>query len=377
MKHCTKCLLPQTHETITYDEQGVCGVCRQIEVKKTEIDWTQRREWLDDLVGQYKGKGIYDCIVPFSGGKDSAFQLYYVVKELGLKPLVVRFDHWGFRPLVDENNENVFKALGVDVIKFTSNWKLVKALMLEALKRTGDFCWHCHTGIFAHTAQLAIRYQVPLVFWGESPAEYTSYTSLEEVQTLSRDFFGKTISLGIDASQMYEYISGEFDRRDFYPFEYPPQEELDMLGYMPVYLGNYIKWDTKKHVEIIKRELGWKGQDVEGIPPEYDYEKIECKWQGIRDYCRYIKRGYGRTSHLVAIDIRHDRLSTENGRALIKEYDGKRPETLGRFLEMLDISEDEFYRILKQHEVEPWTFDVSTVQRGKPLHDMGSWNQKV
>ena len=49
-------------------------------------------------------------------------------------------------------------------------------------------------------------------------------------------------------------------------------------------LGSYIKWDTKKHVEIIKRELGWKGQEVEGIPPEYDYEKIECIFQGVRDY---------------------------------------------------------------------------------------------
>ena len=377
MKHCTKCLLPQTHETISYDEQGVCSICRQIDVKKTQIDWDARRQWLDELTGQYKNKGIYDCIVPFSGGKDSAFQLYFIAKELNLKPLVVRFDHWGFRPLVDENNENVFKTLGVDVLKFTPNWKLVRALMLQALKQTGDFCWHCHTGVFAHTAQIAVRYKTPLVFWGESPAEYTSYATLEEIQTLSRDFFDSQISLGLNIDQMYGLLNEEFEKRDLYPYEYPPQEELDNLGYMPVYLGNYIKWDTKKHVEAIKRELDWRGQDVEGIPPEYDYEKIECKWQGIRDYCRYIKRGYGRTSHLAAIDIRHDRLSTEKGREMIEKYDGKRPETLDRFLEILDFSEDEFYETMKQHEVAPWSFDAASVQRGNPLHDMDSWNRKV
>jgi N-acetyl sugar amidotransferase len=335
MIHCTKCLLPQTHETISYDELGVCSICRQIDVKKTQINWAERKAMLTELIVNYKDKGIYDCIVPFSGGKDSVFQLYYIVRKLNLKPLVVRFDHWGFRPLVHDNNENVFKKLGVDVITFTPNWKLVKALMLEALKRTGDFCWHCHTGIFAHTAQLAIRYQTPLVFWGESPAEYTSHLSLEEIQSLSRDYFNTQISLGINTDQMYEYLGGKFSKRDLSVFEYPGQSELDIIGYMPVYLGNYIKWDTRAHVDIIKKELNWKGQDVEGIPPEYDYEKIECKWQGIRDYCRFIKRGYGRTSHLVAIDIRHDRLSTEDGRKLVEEYDGKRPGTLDRFLELL------------------------------------------
>lgn len=377
MKNCNKCLLPQTHETITYDEQGVCSICRQIDAKKTKIDWAQRKAWLSELVGKYKNHGLYDCIVPFSGGKDSAFQLYFIVRELNLKPLVVRYDHWGFRPLVDENNENVFKTLGVDVLKFTPNWKLVKALMLEALKQTGDFCWHCHTGIYSHTAHIAVKYSIPLVFWGESPAEYTSYASLEDVQTLSREFFDNNISLGISANQMREYLDGKFDERDLYLFEYPPKTELDELGYMPVYLGNYIKWDTKKHVEIIKRELGWKGQEVEGIPPEYDYEKIECKWQGVRDYCKYIKRGYGRTSHLAAIDIRHDRLTTEQGRILIEKYDGKRPETLDRFLEILEISEDEFYEIMKRHEVAPWSFKASDVEHGDVLHDMDSWNRKV
>jgi len=377
MKICDKCLLPQTHETITYDDKGVCSVCRQIETKQETIDWKKRRELLTELISKYKDKYLYDCIVPFSGGKDSTYQLYFIVKELGLKPLVIRFDHWGFRPLVDENNENVFKTLGVDVIKFTPNWKLVKALMLESLKRTGDFCWHCHNGIFANTANIAIRYQVPLVFWGESSAEYLSIESIEDVQTVSKEAMELEVFLGINADQMYEYLGGNFERRDLYNYEFPPQEELERLGYMPVYLGNYIKWDTEKQVEIIKREFDWKGQDVEGIPPEYDYEKIECKWQGVRDYCRYIKRGYGRTSHLVAIDLRYDRLIKENGRRLISNYDGKRPETLDRFLEILGISEDEFNDIIKKHEVSPWSCDIAKMQRGKKLHDMEQWNRKV
>ena len=47
--------------------------------------------------------------------------------------------------------------------------------MLESLKRKGDFCWHCHTGIFAYPMHVAVTYKGPLVIWGEPSAEYTSY----------------------------------------------------------------------------------------------------------------------------------------------------------------------------------------------------------
>ena len=61
--------------------------------------------------------------------------------------------------------------------------------------------------------------------------------------------------------------------------------------------------------------------------------------QGIRDYLRYLKRGYGRTSHLATIDIRNNRLTREEGQKLVDEYDGRRPENLDYFLEMLSLTE--------------------------------------
>ena len=73
-------------------------------------------------------------------------------------------------------------------------------------------------------------------------------------------------------------------------------------------MGNYLPWDVKKQVEIIK-ELDWKGEIVEGIPEQYNYEKIECIMQGSRDYIKFLKRGFGRTNHLASIDIRNGRLN--------------------------------------------------------------------
>ncbi|KJV07744.1 ATPase, partial [Elstera litoralis] len=172
MRICSRCMMPETAETLGFDEQGVCSVCRQIEVKQDQIDWNQRGQDLDTLIEQYRGKYDYDCIVPFSGGKDSAFTLWYLVKVKKLKCLVVRFDHGFMRPTIEDNCLKALRRLGCDIVKFTPNWQVVRKLMYEALKRRGDFCWHCHTGIFSFPMWEALRHQVPLVFWGEPSSEY-------------------------------------------------------------------------------------------------------------------------------------------------------------------------------------------------------------
>ena len=377
MRYCTRCVLPESHESIQFDSEGVCNICRQAEIKHEEINWTERRKMLDDIVAKYTNKGEYDCIVPFSGGKDSTFQLWYIVRELGLKPLVVRYNHWGYRPLVEENNIRTFKMLGVDVLEFKSNWNVVKKIMLASLRETGDFCWHCHTGVYAHTMQIAVKYNIPLVFWGESSAEYRAYHTAEELEEFDRQAFDQMVNLGIDADRMYELLGGSVSRRDLMAFEFPSDEEMRKLDARAIYLGNYIKWHTKNQVELIKKELGWKGQDVEGIPEIYDYEKIECRWQGIRDYCKYIKRGHGRTNHLACIDIRNGELDRETGLNLSLEYDGKRPASLDQFLNVIGITENEFEQILLNNSVIDWGFDHNKLETGKPVHDMKAWDTIV
>ena len=374
MKRCTKCLTPETVDTISFDEFGVCSVCRQIEFKQENIDWEERGRQLQQIIANHRDKGLYDCVVPYSGGKDSTFQLWYVVTQLKLKPLVVRYNHWGYRPLVDENNTRVFKQLGVDVVEFTTNFQVVRELMLESLKRRGDFCWHCHTGIYAGVMHMALRFQTPLIFWGESTAEYHSWYTFEEMEEVDEKRFNRLMNQGITADDMYEFLQGRVKRRDLWMFDYPKRKDLIALKVQSICLGNYIKWDTKRHVEIIKRELGWKGQAVEGVPPEYDYEKIECTFQGMRDYSKFIKRGYGRANHLLSIDIRHGRKERDEAVALEREYDGKRPASIDWFLDILQITEDEFYEILEKHQVFPWKFDPSAIETGKPLPDMPRWD---
>lgn len=375
MRKCTKCLVPETVDTITFDEEGVCSVCRQVEFKQEKVDWDARWAQLQEIIAEHKDKGIYDCIVPYSGGKDSVFQLYYIVRVLKLKPLVVRYNHWGYRPLVEENNTKVFKQLGVDVVEFTPNFHVVRELMLESFKRRGDFCWHCHTGIYAGVMHMAVRFEVPLLFWGESTAEYHSWYTFEEMEEIDEKRFNRLMNQGITADDMFEFLQGRVERRDLWMFDYPKRKDLMRLKVRSICLGNYIQWDTKANVALIKEKLGWKGQAVEGVPPEYDYEKIECTFQGMRDYSKFVKRGYGRANHLLSIDIRSGRKTREEAAEVEYKYDGKRPASMDWFLDVLKMSEKEYYEILRPHQVHPWKFDPNQVEPGEPMPDFDKWDR--
>lgn len=376
LKRCTKCLLPETHESITFDELGVCNICRQSEFKKDKIDWVERKKDLTELIENYRGKYDYDCIVPFSGGKDSTWTLYYLMKEYKLKPLVVRFDHGFLRPNLNENTTRVLRNLGADFHAFTPNWKVVQKLMLQSFLEKGDFCWHCHTGIFSYPMWVAIRYKVPLIFWGEPSAEYTSYYGYDQSEEVDEKRFNRFVNLGITAVDMAVRLAGEsLDERDFKPYTYPPLKELKAIGYRSVCLGSYIPWDVKTQSHIIQQELGWKGDLVENVPGQYNYEKIECHMQGVRDYIKYIKRGYTRPTHLASIDIRNDRLSREEGMDMISKYEGKKPPSLEIFLEMVGLTEQEFFDIAKSHAVSPWKTDPKTQTSGEKLPDFDAWTR--
>ncbi len=368
MRKCGSCLLPETYETIEFDN-GSCNICKT-RVARDETDWTGKKAQLDTLIESHRGKHDYDCIVPFSGGKDSTFTLWYLMNEYKLKPLVVRFDHGFMRDTLEENNDRTFRKLGVDVIGFRPNWKVVKKLMLESLRRKGDFCWHCHTGIFSYPMRLAVKFNVPLVIWGEPSTEYTSYYSSNEIETVDETRFNRFVNLGITAEDMQYMI--DVEPRDLLPYTYPDVADLNRIDYNSVCLGSFIPWDVKSQVEVIQRELGWKGDEVEGMPSDYPYEKIECWMQGTRDYIKYLKRGYSRVSQMVALDLRNGRITKERAEALIAE-EGKKPPSLDLFLDYVGLDENEFNEIIGNTVVPPHKPNFGTNELAPKTWDFDRW----
>lgn len=379
LKRCTKCMLPETYETIEFDEDGVCNVCRSIEHKEGKIDWEKRKKLLDQIIEKHRGKYDYDCIVPYSGGKDSTFQLLYLMKEYNLKVLVIRFNHGFMRPTIEENVTNTLKQLGADVIEFTPNWKIVKKVMKEAFIRKTDFCWHCHTGIYAYPVRMAIKFEVPLIFYGEPLAEFSAYYDYlnDEVDYEDEKKFNLVRNLGISADDMHGMINSEedpIDKRDLFPYTYPNRRDIKKAKIMPLTLGSFIPWDHVKQTEIIKEELGWKCDELEGVPHgcNSSCEKIECFMQGPRDYIKFTKRGYSRVSQITSFDIRNNRMTREDAEKIVS-LEGRRPQSVDILLEYMDMSEEEFRNTLSNHAIPPYKHDFDNEKLAEKTWDFKYW----
>jgi len=113
LKRCTKCVLPETFPFISYDSKGVCNICNNYKKKNQP----NKSESLIELVKSHrKTNDEAECLVPFSGGRDSSYTLHYIVNELKLKPITFTYD-WGMvTDLARRNIARLCGKLGVENI---------------------------------------------------------------------------------------------------------------------------------------------------------------------------------------------------------------------------------------------------------------------
>ena len=86
--------------------------------------------------------------------------------------------------------------------------------MLESFKRKGDFCWHCHTGIYSYPIQLAVKLNIPLVIYGEPLAEMSAYYTYDQIESEDQEKFEMVRNLGINAEDMYNMLKGSKHKID-------------------------------------------------------------------------------------------------------------------------------------------------------------------
>ena len=380
LKSCNNCQLPETYETIEYEKGGSCNICSNTKFKNTKIDWGKRKKLLDQLIEKNRNKYAYDCIIPFSGGKDSVYTVHYLMKEYKIKPLIVRFNHGFMRKTIQDNTQKVLKKLGADFLDFTPNWKIVKKVMLESFKRKTDFCWHCHTGIYSYPIRVALMYKVPLIFYGEPQGEITNYFeySSDKIEYENEEKFLMLRTLGITAEDMHGMINTEedpVDIRDLSPYTFPKKEELEQLNYNPACLGSFIPWDYATNTALIKKELDWKSDQLEGVPDELNPqgEKIECFMQGTRDYIKFLKRGYSRITQINAFNVRNNRMTPEEAKKQNLEFDGKKPPSLDIFLDYVGLTEKEFNQFIDRTVIPPNKPNYNTNRVSEKTWDFDQW----
>jgi len=346
VKYCKKCLYPDTKPQLQFNENGICSACVNCDLKN-KVDWEKKKKDFIQILEKFKSKnqGNYDCIIPVSGGKDSTFQVYTMKETFGLNPLAVNFHPLDQTKLGRKNLENL-KKLGVDCIEFSPNPKIYSKLAKFGLVELGDFQWPEHLGIFSIPVQIAVKYKIPLIIWGENPQlEYGQPTDIDKDTILDRTWTEKNGGFFLDKIKPHDMIEYGFEMKDLSPYLYPSDDEIRNIGITGIFLGSYIKWNIFKQLELVKK-LGFSENDdlMEGT---YDkYENLDVYFTVFHDYFKFLKYGFGRTTDHTSIEIRYGRISRDEGIELIKKYEGKIPRKyFKKFLESAEITEKEFHEI--------------------------------
>jgi N-acetyl sugar amidotransferase len=344
LRYCGRCCMPETQEGVKFDELGICQACQSSE-QKIHINWVERGKKLRTLLENAKANAgnNYDCIVPISGGKDSIYQLHVLVKVYGMKPLAVTFSHNWYSETGWYNLQNALQEFNVDHIMFTPNRDLVNRIANRSLGAIGDACWHCHSGVGAFPLQVAVRFNIPLLIWGESIAESSGRASYKDpVHKFDREYFIKVSA----KRQPKEMVCDSLTERDLYPFNVPTIEEIERVGVYGIHLGDYIFWDEERQTEFICQEYGWKETEMEGAYK--GYKSAECIMAGVHDFTCYLKRGYGRATFQACFDVRNGLMTREEGFKVASGIDSERPGALDYYLKITKLSEFEFYETMKQ-----------------------------
>ena len=343
------CLFPETKPDLFFNEQGVCSACVSSIQKKNEIDWNNREKEFFEIINKYKkqpNESGYDCLIPVSGGKDSSYQAYFMKEVCGLNPLCVCFETTSITELGQKNLDNISK-MGIDVIYFKKNYEVYKTMVIEGFKRVGDEMWPNHIGIFTIPVNIAVKFNIPLIIWGENPQqEYGGPLEAVENKYLNRRWLEEFGGLIGNRIQDMIGING-LTEKDLTPYFYPSDEEIENIGVIGLFLGHYFFWDAKKQLEIVKKH-GFSVKEDGPVEGTYtNYENLDEKMHGLHDYLKYVKYGFGRATDHACIDIRNNRITREEGLKLVKRYDGKYPHnSINEFVKYSGITKSEIDSII-------------------------------
>jgi N-acetyl sugar amidotransferase len=353
IKYCSKCLFPETKPDLSFNEVGICSACIAAEEKNRGINWIQREKEFYEIIDYYRrpnGEIGYDCLIPVSGGKDSTYQAYFMKEVCGMNPLCVCFETTSVTELGQKNLDNLSK-MGMDVIHFKKNSEVYKKMVVESFKRVGDEMWPNHIGIFTIPVMFAVKFNIPLIVWGENSQQEYGGPNIDSVKNriLNRKWleeFGGLLGNRIQDMVGVEGITG----KELTPYFYPSDEEIERVGVTGIFLGSYFFWDARKQLEIVKN-YGFSVKEDGPTEGTYtNYENIDEKLVGLHDYLKYVKYGFGRATDHACIDIRNGRLTRNEGLELVKKYDGKYPNYgISEFIKYSGMSKDDVDSIIDSY----------------------------
>jgi N-acetyl sugar amidotransferase len=352
-RYCQSCILPETRPGVLLDAAGICNGCHNVR-GKAEIDWRQRGEAFRELVARAKARGRdYDCVIPVSGGKDSYWQVVTCL-EYGLRPLCVTYVCPG-RTRLGVANLRGLTELGVDLIEVRVNPEVERRFIEKSFRRTAISGLVTHMGIFSAPINIATRFEIPLVIYGENSAfEYGSEDESLVGARLDRKWLE---SFGVTAGTVAEdWIGDDLSREDLSIYSLASDEVLESRGIHVTFLGWYFRWDPENSYRVASTH-GFRARSEGARTGHLDYVNIDDDFIAIHHHAKWHKFGITRSWDTLSIEIRMGRMRRAEAIARLREQGDETPrEDIGLFCDYLRISARDYFELLERfRNAEIWS----------------------
>ncbi len=350
VRFCKLCTMSNQRPRITFDENGVCSACN-FAVAKRSFDWAAREQELQDLCDRHrKNNGEYDVIVPCSGGKDGSFVAHQLKYKYGMNPLTVT---WAPLKATETGRRNLdaFIRSGFDNILGTPNGIVTRKLTRLATQHLGDPFQPFIYGQTHFPMQMAVRYNVQIIMYGENgEVEYggdmrNAFRPTREIQDHDKHYFS-----GLPPEFWTEH---GVSLADLMPFMAPSYERVMDNKTEIHFFGYYKFWDPQENFYYCRENTGFNPNPERSEGTYSKYASLDDKIDGYHYYLGFVKFGIGRATSDAAHEIRDDKITRDEGIALVRRYDGEFPRKYySEFLEYCGITDEEF-----QEVVDSWRSD--------------------
>ncbi len=353
MKYCSLCIMPASRPSLKLDSEGVCNACRWQENKKN-INWLERREELNTIVDWAKNNSdsTWNCILGVSGGKDSTWQAMHLRDELGLNPLLVQFVSSDGNELGRDNIENLIR-LGFSLISVQPSPKISQILSKESFLRYGNLHKYAEMALFAIPFRMAIRYNIPLVFFGENPALEAGDCNTGEGWDATMICNNNT--LGGDSYKIW--LSDEVSEGDLIQYQFPTPVEFRNWAGKGIFMGYYLNWSSWKNaVFAIRNGMKCQTADYKDLGSHYKHNSLDSDYGGIVNaMLKQIKLGFGNTTEHACYDVRSGRITREEAAVLARELDGRcHPRFIQSYCDWINIEVERFWQVANSYRGNMW-----------------------
>ena len=356
IKFCKECIMPNSRPRIVFNEKGVCNACLHSK-KKQKINWLNRKSEFLELVKKIKfdtkkNNRLYDCVVPWSGGKDSTSIAIKLKFEFDLNPLLVTFS-----PLIinecGNNNRNELSKMGFDSVFLMPNQKVSKQLSKRFFLERGNPKVAWDAGVNAGPVQIALSYNIPTVFYAEhGESEYGGLV-------LNEDSEKKRNLREVIEHQVGDFpenwVSDSISLKDLSPYIYPSEDKLNKIDLTAYYFSYFFRWSMLDNFEYVKSKMPNFQTNPNGRTEGTftDFDSLDDKIDNLYYYMQYVKFGFGRATRDSCRMIQNHQMTREKGLELARKYDNEFPsKDFDEVLSFLDLKEDEFEKIVNKHRNE-------------------------